>query len=878
MLFLLPLFLSVACAQTSTAPQGSTPATAKAPFPYVWGTAYHILPETHTDESGYFSIVEGKDGKIYIGTAKYDYNAFLVEFDPKTETQKIVIDTNKVNGLTATGYASQSKLHTRNFVGPSGTVYVGSQEGYRRIKGDESVYPGGYVMAYDPRTRTARSLGMPMKGEGIIDVVADEARGLVYVVTTWGDDQKAHWLVGDLAGKAWRDLGALPVGYGSTLVDRDGKAHILTTDSRLATYDPQMRTVTLRNFAFNEKTAAPVPQRIRAGDIPTWQLTPDRKGAYVIYMTDPTLLHLDFGNKRVVNGKVLGKMLRGSGPDSRSSLSVAPDGRVYAIVKVNNETKFGGGYLHHLTRYDPRKKKTEDLGVLAVKNPKFFDFGPRADGTNPPWSHGYHTLPDGTMTPLHGHQGLIASRDGGFYALILYPYTLLHIPAESIGGKTVAARPVQPVISSALRAATAPVRPAEIVAPTTPRTGGFKPMKGVAPFAQQFTNFTIEAANAVEKNLPEITRVAEVVAERHLKGGSIGFPWNGQGLQQELAGRSGGLMNIAFSRVWKDRAPEGDKHNVAIIGWDRAPGGGDLAQLKTLREAGTYIIGFGSRKMPELAEHIKLSDAWFDTNLGADDRVVTLLDLNRGGRANLLVNMLNGWAFTGELVSALTRKGKMPLMWKAWMTVDGREWSDKYFGKTQFHDDFTIAPIAAGTLGKAFLTEMRANVRRFETELPKVVQAAELVVAELAAGRKTIVATQGHAPWTYVGRSEDARWGTLFDIEGSVPAQVEGYAKSPEGALVLRLGYSGLGAETAKLFSDKKQRVILISTPSPRPEMQPPADLVSFIDMGYAYGDAVVPIENYPIKILPPSGIMQIVAFEAVNVEVLNRLPRAVTK
>src|SRR5688500_13148997 len=142
----LSLVVASSCAAQEPAAQPAA-APAKAPFKYVWGKAYHILPETHSDESGYFSIIEGKDGKIYVGTAKYNHNAYLVEFDPKTEQQKIVIDTHKVVGQTETGYAAQAKIHTRNFVGPSGKVYVGSQEGYR-AKDDTSEYPGGYVMTY----------------------------------------------------------------------------------------------------------------------------------------------------------------------------------------------------------------------------------------------------------------------------------------------------------------------------------------------------------------------------------------------------------------------------------------------------------------------------------------------------------------------------------------------------------------------------------------------------------------------------------------------------------------------------------------------------------------------------------------------------------
>jgi len=416
-----------ACAQTPpAAPANAAPpaAPAKAPFKYVPGKAYHILPETHTDESGYFSLAEGKDGKVYVGTAKYNFNSFLVEFDPKTEQQKIVIDTHKVVGQTAIGYAAQSKIHTRNFVGPSGTVYFGSQEGYR-AKGDTAEYPGGYVMTYDPKTGVATNLGMPYPGKGVIDVVADEARGLIYVVTTANEkNADRHWMLYDMKTKQYRDLGPKMTAYATTLMDKNGRASVLTKTLQLAQFDPATNKVTERDIMVDgkkwpgEKPGAP----------PTWQIAADGRTAYLIMMSDPTLLLVNLQSKgETVKAVSQGKIIESTGFDSRSSLTIAPDGRVYILGKVNNTTGFGTGFLHHLLRYDPKQKKTEDLGVLTVKNPDFFDFGPRADGKKPAWSHGYHFLPDGTMTPLHGHQGLIAAKDGSLYATILYPFTLLHI-------------------------------------------------------------------------------------------------------------------------------------------------------------------------------------------------------------------------------------------------------------------------------------------------------------------------------------------------------------------------------------------------------------------------------------------------------------------
>ena len=42
----------------------------------------------------------------------------------------------------------------------------------------------------------------------------------------------------------------------------------------------------------------------------------------------------------------------------------------------------------------------------------------------------FHTLPDGTLTPLHVIMALIVAHDGTIYATTIYPFTLLRIAAE----------------------------------------------------------------------------------------------------------------------------------------------------------------------------------------------------------------------------------------------------------------------------------------------------------------------------------------------------------------------------------------------------------------------------------------------------------------
>src|SRR5262245_8631321 len=151
-------------------PAAGQPAAKQPPacLKYLWAKAYHIPPETTIEESGYFSLCEGKNGRIYVGSAAYGRNSYLVEFDLATEKMRIVLDTHKLVGLPLepTGYAAQSKIHTRNFVGPSGKIYVGSKQGYPTAKEKETgtiaTYRGGYVMTYATATDNAVNLGMPM--------------------------------------------------------------------------------------------------------------------------------------------------------------------------------------------------------------------------------------------------------------------------------------------------------------------------------------------------------------------------------------------------------------------------------------------------------------------------------------------------------------------------------------------------------------------------------------------------------------------------------------------------------------------------------------------------------------------------------------------
>jgi hypothetical protein len=415
---------------------------------YLWSKAYYIPPETTTEESGYFALCEGKNGRIYVGSAAYGRNSYLVEFDPATEKMRIVLDSHKLVGLPQepTGYAAQSKIHTRNFVGPSGKIYVGTKQGYPTAREKETgkiaTYRGGFVLTYDPVTDKATNLGMPLslddkrqppgakEGEGVIDVTADESRGLIYVITC----EHQHWMLYNVKQPeaGYRDLGPILRDQPNTLIDKQGRATAITKDYQIARFDPATDKVTIDPLLVDGK---PFREVVGSDAVhPDWRMAADGCTAYLQLLNDLRLFQVDLGTAsgEPVRARSLGKRVEGKHPDSRGSISIGPDGRVYSAVRVDNETGFGTGYLHHLVRFDPRSQAMADLGVVTVKNPTFFDFqGPQAknpDGSLRP-RHGFHTLPDGALTPLHVIMAMIVAHDGTMYATTIYPFTLLRIPA-----------------------------------------------------------------------------------------------------------------------------------------------------------------------------------------------------------------------------------------------------------------------------------------------------------------------------------------------------------------------------------------------------------------------------------------------------------------
>jgi sugar lactone lactonase YvrE len=397
---------------------------------WIMGIAAHVPSEYTNQESGYFSIIEGKNGNVYVGCAKYGVNAYLVEYNPRNAVMQMVVDVHRVIGKFLKGFAAQAKIHTRNNVGQlTGKIYFASKQGYPEKGEKRSDYPGGYVFAYDPKTGKTENFGMPMKHHGVISVMPDEKRGLIYVSTC--DDgrplESSHFMVYNVKTKKYRDLGETQHSYAFIVLDHKGRALHPVRGGKISRFDPDADKLEMLDVTVDGK---PPPKEIyKDGAILNWDQSPDGKTLWCVEMSTNELFSFDTtAAGTVLPGKRHGALLAGAKATDCRALAVAPrSGKVWMALTEQGRP---AGAMTHLVSYTPGDKAPRDHGAVGIANPDFVTFKDEK-GKPRPWHHAIRKEKDGTLTPWVP-LGIAAGADGSVYVLTLAPLTVIRYGPEQL--------------------------------------------------------------------------------------------------------------------------------------------------------------------------------------------------------------------------------------------------------------------------------------------------------------------------------------------------------------------------------------------------------------------------------------------------------------
>ena len=177
-----------------------------------------------------------------MSAARYGGYAWLLGFDPKDRPALMdkVVSLRDLSGEDRSGINTQGKIHAKILVGADGRVWFASKQAHEvfdtrpEYGEDRDGFPGGHLCFYDPKTGFARSMGIPVKQEGLMGGAIDDARGRLY----YRSEPKNHFLVYDLMANRWRDRGNVGAMGRYMAMGPDGAVYTVGRDGYLCRYDP----------------------------------------------------------------------------------------------------------------------------------------------------------------------------------------------------------------------------------------------------------------------------------------------------------------------------------------------------------------------------------------------------------------------------------------------------------------------------------------------------------------------------------------------------------------------------------------------------------------------------------------------------------------
>lgn len=344
---------------------------------------------------------------------------------------------------------------------------------------------------------------------------------------------------------------------------------------------------------------------------------------------------------------------------------------------------------------------------------------------------------------------------------------------------------------------------------------------------ESFLARTKGALDAAARDMPAITAAAEATARSLATGGKFwaaGHP----ALVSEFSGRASGFMFLKGLQL--DQVTPGD----TIL---YTPGGIDNAdELAAIDAKGATLVCIGGA-----APH------------GAHG----LSAFTETGLSPTLAGAVTGWVYLAETIAALTREGKMPVIYETIGLYSGFQRIAQFEGQgIYWHEPHKVPAIPPGTLGLSYAATVSTMLERVEREMgPRIALAAAWSAEAHAAGKQTIMYNMGHM---FPHEVADTEIATLFKSE----VWYSGFSQMPPpddpygaGDVLLHIGYQHPPYELLPKAKHAGARVAYVDILQHRDYPNNDQDVL-WIDPMWPWADGVVTVPNYDVPACPASGVI----------------------
>jgi hypothetical protein len=326
-----------------------------------------FAPEgTTTDGSGYTALAVGRDGRVYVGGARYGGYAWLLRFDPRTRGyfMERVVSVRQLTGERRRGINTQGKIHALIIVGPDGRIWFATKQAHEvfdtrpEYGEDPDGYPGGHLCYYDPKTGFSRSVGILKRHEGLMGGAMDRAGNFLYYRT----EPKNVFLRYDIKAGEVKERGHIGASCRYMVIDGDGAVYTPGRGAYLCRYDPKTGYVEDLHVRVEGPGHYEAPYVIALG--PNGKL-------YGAGTTHPWILEYDIAHYKP--GPFPEVVVRNVAPAAPPGVPVqdihagvfGKDGRFYYPLLTTAPIRKGGKAAEHLRimRFDPKTGRTQTVGI-----------------------------------------------------------------------------------------------------------------------------------------------------------------------------------------------------------------------------------------------------------------------------------------------------------------------------------------------------------------------------------------------------------------------------------------------------------------------------------------------------------------------------------
>ena len=367
--------------------------------------------------------------------------------------------------------------------------------------------------------------------------------------------------------------------------------------------------------------------------------------------------------------------------------------------------------------------------------------------------------------------------------------------------------------------------------------------------------------NQAENQVNQLASITDKIALSLIAGAELYITDDGGNVSTELWQRAGGLnllQRFAINTPW----PVFRQGDIVVISSLGIGSEGFEKLIRQLRNNGSTIIWLGSTQDP-LSQS---ADFIIDTGLPAG--LAGLMPTQKYPKGSSFLapvgNITLGWVFISELVASATRLNEMPVLLESIHLPGGAARNTKY-GKQRFHTDINVPPVAAGTLTKVWLSDLRrclSSIALSETSV--IEQAATVASKSISLGNTAWYNTDGHSLPGQLSLPSAPNWLKPLPVksfeswEGITHPVINktlpepllnhndsftffGYYYLPDGFWQQIQSYPMpqtwvIGGRNGNYLPLGANRII--------------------VDAYWGYGDASVTVPGYDIRIIPPSGVI----------------------